>query len=112
MLKTAIPAPLVKWAGGKRQLLERIDERMPKKYRRYYEPFLGGGALFFHLQPDSATINDLNPALINLYKQVRDSCDVYERALEEIDNEMPSEKNEAKTYYYAMRDRTLGAQER
>lgn len=105
MHTTEIPSPLIKWAGGKRQLLGRIDERMPEKYGRYYEPFLGGGALFFHLKPDNATINDLNPALINLYEQVRDSCDVYERVLGEIDSEMPSDKPEAKVYYYAMRDR-------
>ena len=78
---------------------------MPEKYGRYYEPFLGGGALFFHLQPDNATINDLNPALVNLYEQVRDSCDVYEQVLSEIDDGMPDDKPEAKVYYYAKRDR-------
>lgn len=105
MRTNEIPSPLIKWAGGKRQLLGRIDERMPKKYGRYYEPFFGGGALFFHLQPDNATINDLNPALINLYEQVRDSRDVYERLLGEIDGRMPNDKPGAKDYYYSMRDR-------
>lgn len=105
MRTNEIPSPLIKWAGGKRQLLGRIDERMPENYGRYYEPFLGGGALFFHLQPDDATINDLNPALINLYVQVRDSCDVYEQLLSEMDSEMPEDKLGAKDYYYAMRDR-------
>lgn len=99
------PSPLIKWAGGKRQLLSHIDERMPHKYGRYYEPFLGGGALFFHLQPGDAIINDLNPALINLYEQVRDSREVYEQVLGEIDSDMPRDKPEAKNYYYAMRDR-------
>ena len=105
MRTTEIPSPLIKWAGGKRQLLGRIDERMPKKYGKYYEPFLGGGALFFHLQPDNATINDLNPALINLYEQVRDSREVYEQVLSEIDGDIPDNKPEAKAYYYAKRDR-------
>ncbi|ERI05129.1 Dam family site-specific DNA-(adenine-N6)-methyltransferase [Atopobium sp. oral taxon 810] len=105
MRTTEIPSPLIKWAGGKRQLLDRIDDRLPDKYGHYYEPFLGGGALFFHLQPREATINDLNRALINLYERVRDEHDVYVKVLSDIDGSMPSDKSEAKAYYYAMRDR-------
>lgn len=102
---TEMPSPIIKWAGGKRQLLDRIDARMPEKYGRYYEPFLGGGALFFHLEPERASINDLNPALVNLYKQVRDDLDVYEAVLTEIDQDMPKDKAEAKVYYYDKRSR-------
>ncbi|MDY3126574.1 MAG: DNA adenine methylase [Corynebacterium sp.] len=63
--------PLVKWAGGKRQLLPEIHSRIPK-YSTYYEPFLGGGAVLWSLAPQRATVGDLNGELINLYQVVRD----------------------------------------
>ena len=93
------PSPLIKWAGGKRQLLDRIDSRLPAKYGHYYEPFCGGGALYFHLQPKEATINDLNQALINLYERVRDEHDDFVRTLSEIDAAIPHDKAESKAYY-------------
>lgn len=68
--------PIVKWVGGKRQLMFELLKNMPKTYNRYFEPFIGGGALFFELQPDNAYISDMNEELINLYSVVRDS--VYE----------------------------------
>lgn len=61
-------APFVKWAGGKRQLLPQIRERLPEKYNRYYEPFVGGGAVTFELLPTNAVINDINRALVNAYR--------------------------------------------
>ncbi len=64
--------PILKWAGGKRQLLEEVYLHFPKSYKRYHEPMLGGGALFFDLEPKSGTINDINPRLVNFYKIVRD----------------------------------------
>ena len=70
-MKNSSVAPFVKWAGGKRQLLTQIRERMPEKYNRYYEPFIGGGAVLFELQPENATINDINKALINTYKRIQ-----------------------------------------
>lgn len=66
-------SPFVKWAGGKRQLLEDINKRMPKNYNRYYEPFVGGGAVLFYLQPKDAIINDINKALMNAYRQIKKS---------------------------------------
>lgn len=105
MRTTEIPSPLIKWAGGKRQLLDRIDDRLPSKYGCYFEPFFGGGALFFHLRPENATINDLNRALVNLYERVRDDFYGYIQALSEIDDGIPEDKGEAKQYYYAQRDR-------
>ena len=63
--------PVIKWAGGKRQLLPLLKKRMPRSYRRYYEPFLGGGALFFNLKPKDAIINDSNKQLINMYKYIK-----------------------------------------
>ena len=63
--------PVIKWAGGKRQLVPLLRKRMPRLYRRYYEPFLGGGALFFSLKPKDAIINDSNKQLINMYKYIK-----------------------------------------
>lgn len=68
--------PIVKWVGGKRQLMFELIKNMPKSYNRYFEPFIGGGALFFELQPEHAYISDMNEELINLYSVVRDN--VYE----------------------------------
>ena len=68
--------PIVKWVGGKRQLMFELLKNMPKSYNRYFEPFIGGGALFFELQPENAYISDMNEELINLYSVVRDN--VYE----------------------------------
>lgn len=67
--------PIVKWVGGKRQLMFELLKNMPENYNRYFEPFIGGGALFFELQPDNAYISDLNEELINLYKVVRDNVE-------------------------------------
>ena len=64
--------PVLKWAGGKRQLLPEITARFPASYDRYHEPFFGGGAVFFHLEPDGATINDVNERLVTFYEVVRD----------------------------------------
>ncbi len=67
--------PIVKWVGGKRQLMFDLQKNMPGDYNRYFEPFIGGGALFFYLQPDNAYISDMNEELINLYQVVRDNVD-------------------------------------
>jgi len=67
--------PIVKWVGGKRQLMLELQKNMPENYNRYFEPFIGGGALFFYLQPDNAYISDMNEELINLYQVVRDNVE-------------------------------------
>ncbi|MCC8139359.1 MAG: Dam family site-specific DNA-(adenine-N6)-methyltransferase [Lachnospiraceae bacterium] len=64
--------PIVKWAGGKTQMLNAIIPKVPAKYGRYIEPFVGGGALFFALNPEQSIIADSNPELINMYQQVAD----------------------------------------
>ena len=63
--------PFTKWTGGKRQLLPILKDLMPKEYDTYYEPFIGGGALFFDLKPDKAVINDFNTELIYAYNEIR-----------------------------------------
>ena len=63
--------PFTKWTGGKRQLLPIIKSLMPDQYNNYFEPFVGGGALFFDLAPEKACINDFNSELINCYQQIK-----------------------------------------
>lgn len=63
--------PILKWVGGKRQLLPTIHEMLPDKISTYYEPFFGGGALFFSLLPEKAVLNDFNPQLIGMYRAIQ-----------------------------------------
>ena len=72
MSKNKLVMPIVKWVGGKRQLLDEINKYIPKKFNTYYEPFFGGGAVLFHLQPKKAVINDLNMDLITTYRVIKD----------------------------------------
>ncbi len=95
-------APFVKWAGGKRQLIPQIRERMPEKYANYYEPFVGGGAVIFDLLPANALINDINKALINTYRQICDIPENFIEAVDKLDKEMPKD---GKEYYYSLRER-------
>lgn len=94
-------APFVKWAGGKRQLLTQIKERMPEKYNNYFEPFVGGGALTFALLPENALINDINKALINAYRQICNAPEVFLKAVKKLDNGM---WEDGKEYYYFLRE--------
>jgi len=70
--KLAKASPFLKWAGGKTELLPEILKRLPKSFGGYWEPFIGGGALFFNVSPAVATISDFNEDLINCYRVVRD----------------------------------------
>lgn len=94
--------PFVKWAGGKRQLLDRISDRLPKHFNRYFEPFVGGGAVLFELHPEQAVINDINTSLINAYKVVRDYPDEFIRCVNQYDAGI---KDNIDEYYYEMRQR-------
>jgi len=73
--RPAVAAPIVKWVGGKTRLLPEIVARLPRRFGRYYEPFAGGAAVFFHLAPERAVISDRNPDLIATYKTVADDPD-------------------------------------
>ena len=90
--------PFVKWVGGKTQLLPEILTRTPqlKSIKTYHEPFLGGGAVLFALQPARAVLSDLNPELVNAYEVVRDSVDSLIRDLKK--------HNHNKDYFYEIRD--------
>jgi DNA adenine methylase len=92
------PGPIVKWAGGKHRLLGELLPRTPKTYLRYFEPFVGGGALFFGLRPAAAFLSDLNVALMDTYRAVRDDVEavIAELAIHRAHHD--------DDYYYAMRD--------
>lgn len=94
-------APFVKWAGGKRQLLPQIKERMPEQFNNYYEPFVGGGAVTFELLPENAVVNDINKSLVNAYRQICDAPDEFLEAINKLDNEM---WEDGKAYYYSLRE--------
>ncbi|RAW45460.1 DNA adenine methylase [Halorubrum sp. 48-1-W] len=109
--------PILKWAGGKRQLLDALYARFPESFDRYHEPFVGGGAVFFDLEPASGTINDVNPRLVSLYERVRDEPDRLIERLEEFadpesapDPDLPYAETtqrgrEVGNYYYQQRAR-------
>ncbi len=89
--------PVVKWAGGKRQLLKNIIPLVPA-FNKYFEPFVGGAALLFALHPQKACINDLNIELINVYETIRDNKD-------ELINLLKIHKNNnSKDYFYNIRN--------
>ena len=94
-------APFVKWAGGKRQLIPQIRERMPEKYNDYYEPFVGGGAVIFDLLPANALINGINKALINAYRTICNESDAFLKEVNRLDNDM---WEDGKKYYYSIRE--------
>lgn len=89
MKKNKLVKPILKWVGGKRQLLDEIEQRLPKGISYYVEPFVGGGAVLFDKQPQHARINDYNEELINVYMVVRDNPDelIEELAVHEEKNE-------------------------
>ena len=87
--------PCLKWAGGKRALLKDIYELVPQQFNKYYEPFFGGGALFFALLPKRAIISDLNEDLINVYKQIKENADMLIEKLKKTKN--------TKDFYLKMR---------
>lgn len=93
--------PFVKWAGGKRQLLDKIFERMPQTYSNYFEPFIGGGAVLFELQPENAVINDINASLINAYRIIESNPQEFIEYVKKLDLEMGED---GKTYYYSLRE--------
>jgi len=94
-------APFVKWAGGKRQLLPQIKERMPEQYNNYFEPFVGGGAVLFGLLPAKALINDINRALINVYERIKKAPEEFLQEVNKLDAEM---WEDGKKYYYSLRE--------
>lgn len=96
MRKNKLVAPVVKWVGGKRQLLDDLTPLFPKRITSYCEPFLGGGAVLFKLQPGTACVNDINTELIQMYEVIRDQVD-------ELITDLSGHPNE-ETHFYKVRD--------
>lgn len=96
-MSESLVKPFIKWVGGKRQILDIINKKINEagKYNTYYEPFLGGGAVFLDNRPDKAVVNDYNSELINAYKIIRDNVDELIESLEKHKNEQE--------YYYKIR---------
>ena len=92
--------PFVKWAGGKRQIIDKLIKYAPKKFNKYYEPFVGGGAFLFELEPKYAVINDYNIELINVYNCIKDK-NKYKKVLKILDD---YEIKNSKEFYYEIRN--------
>ena len=94
--------PFVKWAGGKRQLLEQIKARLLKNILMdMRNHLLGGGAVYFDLQPEKSIINDINESLINAYLQIKNSPEEFADAISEYDKRIA---DGGKEYYYKVRE--------
>lgn len=96
MAKNQLVVPVVKWVGGKRQLLDEITPLLPQRITSYCEPFLGGGAVLFSIQPSKAIVNDLNGDLITVYNVIREDVDALIQSLQQHEN--------TSEYFYAIRD--------
>lgn len=92
--------PFVKWAGGKRQIIDKLKEFIPTEYNTYYEPFVGGGALLFELSPKNAVINDSNKELMNVYECIKDD-EKFDKMCKELNHH---EANHSEEYYYKIRN--------
>ena len=99
------PKPFVKWAGGKRQLIPIINQNLPESFGTYYEPFLGGGALLFHILTDKngqkCSISDLNSDLVLAYTTIRDRTDFLITSLK---NHEKNYQKDSESYYYSIRE--------
>ncbi|MGA3393866.1 DNA adenine methylase [Lactiplantibacillus pentosus] len=97
LTQTTSLKPVTKWVGGKRQLLPQLQKFKPKNYNTYFEPFVGGGALLFSLQPQNAVINDANSSLINMYQVIKKKPEELLKILEK------HAENNSKEYYLDIR---------
>jgi len=98
MDESNILIPFLKWAGGKRWLVSNYSSLFPQNYNRYIEPFLGSGAVFFHLQPKDAILADRNDALIDTYTAIKNNWKLVHRYLK------THQKYHSKNYYYKIRE--------
>ncbi|MFB5609879.1 MAG: DNA adenine methylase [Nitrosarchaeum sp.] len=98
------PKPFVKWAGGKRQLIPILHQNLPESFGTYYEPFLGGGALLFHILMEKngqkCSISDLNSDLVLAYATIRDKIDALIASLK---NHEKNYQKDSTSYYYSIR---------
>lgn len=102
-----VPVTTLKWVGGKRRIAEQIISYFPKRFGTYYEPFVGGGSVFFRVSTSKAQLSDLNGSLINYYIQVRDDPDKLLSRAQKLQNEFNSFQSveERKRFFYEVRER-------
>ncbi len=104
-VSAVIPKPFVKWAGGKRQLIPILNENLPKTFGTYYEPFIGGGALLFHILTErngqKCSISDLNSDLVLAYTTIRNRID---DLISSLRNHEKNYRKDSKSYYYSIRE--------
>lgn len=102
--------PFVKWAGGKRQIIDKLKKHLPEKFDTYYEPFIGGGALLFELSPKKAIINDSNEELMNVYRCLCNE-DKFKKMCSVLNH---YEKEHSEEFYYEIRnkDRSISSYNR
>ena len=93
--------PFVKWAGGKRQIIDKLKKYVPEEFDTYYEPFVGGGALLFELSPKHAVINDSNEELMNVYRCLCDE-DKFKKMCSVLNH---YEKEHSEEFYYEIRNK-------
>ncbi len=96
MKKNKLVAPVLKWVGGKRQLLDTLTPLLPKRITTYCEPFVGGGAMLFNMQPNTAYVNDINGDLIQVYSVIQTDVENLILTLSEFKNESD--------FFYSVRD--------
>ena len=100
----ADPKPFVKWVGGKRQLMQELENNFPKQFGTYYEPFLGGGAVMFNLLSKEpklfCNVSDFNSDLILAYVTIRDKL---EKLIESLENHSKNYHKNSTEYYYEIR---------
>jgi DNA adenine methylase len=98
--------PFLKWVGGKTQLLSQFNRFYPSKYNNYFEPFLGGGAVFFNLTPKKAFINDVNKALVGTYRNIkRNSKDIIKLLIILQKEYYKKDEIEKENFYYSIREK-------
>jgi DNA adenine methylase len=105
MLESKRIKPVLKWVGGKSQIFESVVSFFPSSFSRYHEPFLGGGAVFFGLQPKLATLSDTNKWLINFYEHLRQTPENLAELALELGKKFNSKRAEQRqNFYYEIRE--------
>ena len=106
MLSVKKAKPFLKWVGGKGQLLEQFEGLLPKQYNSYFEPFVGGGAVFFSKPKDKAHINDINKTLVQVYIYIKHDADKVINSLKSLEKEYISKDQlQRKEFYYSLREK-------
>lgn len=98
--------PFLKWVGGKGRVISQLEQFFPDNYKNYFEPFVGGGAMYFSIKPQPATINDINQSLMGAYINIRDNVELLIKELSGLQNQYHNlDSDKQKDLFYEIRDR-------